>query len=200
MLELFEEATHSAHPDVLLIKRSLSVILRRQHDYATSESILLSAIHDSKKYNGYDCKETRRCLRRLGHLYMEQKRYSEAEAVFQRILDTAPGKSEQQESWRPDEISVYTYQHLARMSNDMGDRSKCRYWFMKEMDAAIKRWGVGGDYTAECLQLAYNEIPPDSLRSAVDNYPEILNQAQIINQKGGIVISKARWCAVRNLI
>jgi tetratricopeptide (TPR) repeat protein len=200
MLELFEQKTHAAHPDVLLIKRSLSVILRRQREYDISEEILLGAIQDSESYNGHDCKETRRCLRRLGHLYMEQGRYNEAEAVFQRILDTAPGKTTYQNAWIPDEISVYTYQHLARMANEMGDRSKCRFWFMRELDGAIKRWGVGSDYSAECLQLAYNELPPDSLRSAINQYPDILGQAEMLSVKGGIVISKARWCAVRNLI
>ena len=203
MLGLFEQALHSAHPDVLLIKRSLSVILRRQQDYHGSEQILLSAIADSEAYNGNNCKETRRCLRRLGHLYMEQERYQEAEAVFLRILDTAPGKQMYQGNWIPDEISVYTYQHLARMANDMGNRKKCRFWFMQELDAAIKRWGVGGDYTAECLQLVYaasNEIPLEALTSAVNQYPDIFNQAEVLKSMGGIVISKARWCAVRNLI
>ena len=200
MLELFRTTYHAAHPDVLLIKRSLSVILRRQRDYYGSEEILLSAIEDSKRHNGHDCKETRRCLRRLGHLCMEQGRFSEAEAVFRRILDTAPGRSLYQENWKPDEISVYTYQHLARMATDMGDHSMCRYWFMKELDAAIKRWGIGGEYTAECLQVAYNEIPLDALGSAVQKYPDIFNQDEVRRFKGGIVISKARWCAVRNLI
>ena len=194
MLQLFERAYHSAHPDVLLIKRSLSVILRRQRDYHASEEILQSAIKDSSSYNGYDSKETRRCFRRLGHLYMEQCRYEEANTVFQTILKTAPGKSVYQESWIPDEISVYTYQHLARMANEVGDQIKCRFWFLKELDAAIKRWGVDGEYTAECLQLAYNEIP-----SAVEQYPAIFDQAAW-KAKGAIVISKARWCAVRNLI
>ena len=200
MLDLFRTTYHAAHPDVLLIKRSLSVILRRQRDYHGSEQILLSAIEDSTRHNGHDCKETRRCLRRLGHLYMEQGRFSEAEAVFRRILDTAPGRSVYQENWKPDEISVYTYQHLARMANDMGDNQMCRYWFMKELDAAIKRWGIGGEYTAECLQVAYNEIPLEALGSAIQEYPDIFNQAEVRRFKGGIVISKARWCAVRNLI
>jgi hypothetical protein len=131
---------------------------------------------------------------------MEQRRYSEAERVFQRILDTAPGKSTYRDEWIPDEISVYTYQHLTQMSSDMGDRTKCRFWFMKELDAAIKRWGMAGEYTAECLNLAFNQLEPDSLRQAVDQYPDILNQAEMTRQQGGIVISKARWCAVRNLI
>ncbi len=197
VLELFQQTYRSAHPDILLIKRSLSVILRRQRDYEAGEQILLSAIHDSEQHNGHDCKETRRCLRRLGHLYMEQGRYREAEAVFQRILDTAPGKSVYQDNWIPDEISVYTYQHLARMANDMGDQDKCRFWFTKELDAAIRRWGIGGEYTAECLQLAYNEIPLDALGATVNQYPNIFNQAEIRRLKGSIVISKARWCAVR---
>lgn len=200
MLDLFRTTNHAAHPDVLLIKRSLSVILRRQRDYQGSEQILLSAIEDSKRHNGHDCKETRRCLRRLGHLCMEQGRFSEAEAVFRRILDTAPGRSVYQENWKPDEISVYTYQHLARMANDMGDNHMCRYWFMKELDAAIKRWGIGGEYTAECLQVAYNEITLDALGSAVQKYPDIFNQAEVRRFKGGIVISKARWCAVRYVL
>lgn len=200
MLRLIEKVTHSAHPDVLLIKRSLSVILRRQHDYIVSEQILQSAITDSEHHNGFDCKETRRCLRRLGHLYMEQKRFREAEAVYQRILDTAPGKTVYQDAWIPDEISVYTYQHLAHMSEDMGDQAKCRYWFMKELNAAIKRWGVGGEYTAQCLQVAYNSLPPEALRSAVNQYPDIFDQAEMANLRGTVVISKARWCAVRNVI
>jgi tetratricopeptide (TPR) repeat protein len=200
MIQVFERATHAAHPDVLLIKRSLSVILRRQQDYVVSEQILQSAIVDSTRHNGYDCKETRRCLRRLGHLYMEQKRFGEAEAVYQRILDTAPGKAEYQENWIPDEISCYTYQHLADLSDVTGHQQNCRYWFMKELSAAIKRWGVGAEYTAQCLQVAYNSLSPEALRSAVNQYPDIFEQAEMRNLTGEVVISKARWCAVRNLI
>ncbi|ETN46621.1 uncharacterized protein HMPREF1541_00807 [Cyphellophora europaea CBS 101466] len=200
MIRTFEKTTRAAHPDVLLVKRSLSVILRREQQFQVGEELLLSAIHDSETENGEDHKETRRCLRRLGHLYMQQQRWDEAEAVFMRILDSAPGKQEYAENWVPDEISVYTYQHLARMASDMGDRTKCRYWFSRELVAAIKRWGPQADYATECLQLAYNETPPDSLHYVVEQYPEILLTAQSLQLQGNVIVSKARWCAVRNLI
>ena len=195
MLQLFEQTYHSAHPDVLLIKRSLSVILRRQRDYHASEQILLSAIKDSSSYNGHGSKETRRCFRRLGHLYMEQRRYEEAKTVFQTILRhcsrevSVPRKLDT----RRDQC-LYLPASGSNGKRGMGDQIKCRFWFLKELDAAIKRWGVDGEYTAECLQLAYNEIP-----SAVEQYPAIFDQAAW-KAKGAIVISKARWCAVRNLI
>ena len=200
MIEVSESALSPAHPDVLLIKRSLSVILRREKNYTKSEEILLRAIDDSEALHGQHAKETRRCLRRLGHLYMEQYRWDEAEEIFQRILDSAPGKSEYRDSWIPDEISVYTYQHLAKMSSDMGDLRNSRFWLSQELMAAIKRWGTQGEYTAECLQLAYNETPPDSLATVIEQYPDILLQAESMVRQGRIVISKNRWCAVRNLI
>lgn len=200
MISTFEKTTRSTHPDVLLVKRSLSVILRRQQQFVVGEELLLSAIQESEAENGYHHKETRRCLRRLGHLYMQQQRWEDAEAVFMRILDSAPGKQEYAENWIPDEISVYTYQHLARMASDMGDRSKCRFWFSKELMAAVKRWGPEGEYTASCLSLAYNETPPDSLQYVVEQYPELLQTAQTWGLQGKIFVSKARWCAVRNMI
>ncbi|RMZ82725.1 hypothetical protein DV738_g1505, partial [Chaetothyriales sp. CBS 135597] len=196
MIEVAELLSLPAHPDVLIIKRSLSVILRRQKNYVKSEKILLDAINDSELLNGPHAKETRRCLRRLGHLFMEQRRWKEAEEVYQRILDSAPGKSEFQENWIPDEISVYTYQHLASMYSDMGDLDKSRYWLVQELIAAIKRWGLEGEYTTECLQLAYNEIPAGSLHSVAEQYPEILHQAQVMFREGKLVISKSRCPAI----
>jgi tetratricopeptide (TPR) repeat protein len=212
MIAAFERATGVADPDILLIKRSLSVILRRQQKFHDSEVLLLGAIADSEGHNGYAHKETRRCLRRLGHLYMQQKRWAEAECTFMRILDTAPGRPESvpvmttsgpshidtESSWIPDEISVYTYQHLARMASEMGSLDQCRYWFKQELCAAIKRWGPAGEYTAECLSLAYNE--KGDLRHMVEQYPEVLQKAQWAKSQGRMVVSKARWCAVRNLI
>ncbi|RMD44389.1 hypothetical protein DV735_g624, partial [Chaetothyriales sp. CBS 134920] len=193
MIEVAGASSSPAHPDVLIIKRSLSVILRRQKNYIKSEKILLDAINDSEVHNGLHAKETRRCLRRLGHLFMEQCRWEEAHEVFQRILNSAPGKSEFQENWIPDEISVYTYQHLARMYNDMGDLDTSRYWLVQELVAAIKRWGPDGEYTTECLQLAYNEVPAGSLHSVAGQYPDILQQAQTLFREGKLVISKRRW-------
>ncbi|RMZ81573.1 hypothetical protein DV737_g2485, partial [Chaetothyriales sp. CBS 132003] len=177
MIKVAEASSSPAHPDVLIIKRSLSVVLRRQKSYDKSEEILLDAINDSETINGRHAKETRRCLRRLGHLFMEQCRWEDAGAVYQRILDSAPRKSEFRDSWIPDEISVYTYQHLARMYSDMGDLANSRYWLAQELIAAIKRWGTQGEYTTECLQLACKEIPAGSLGSVIEQYPEILHQA-----------------------
>lgn len=208
MITIFEKKSRAADPDVLLVKRSLSVILRRQEEFAASESLLLGAIADSETENGYSHKETRRCLRRLGHLYMQQQRWEEAEATFMRILDTAPGRQTGQPGvvdalWIPDEISVYTYQHLARLSSERGDLSKCRWWFSKELMAAIKRWGPGGEYTTECLSLVYNETPGGNLAYIVEQYPEVLGALEQhlgFGKEKGVIISKARWCAVRNLI
>lgn len=234
MITAFEKTSRLAHPDVLLVKRSLSVILRRQQQFSTSEKLLLQAIHDSEVQNGVNHKETRRCLRRLGHLYMQQQRWDEAETVFLRILNSAPGLQQAQtsaprhtfsihtaseeslathsppSSWIPDEISVYTYQHLARLSSDRGDDAQTRYWFSKELAAALKRWGPGGEYTAECLSLAMASsstssllatTTPDVLALIVEQYPEILQPGMTgAGVVGGVFVSKARWCAVRNLI
>jgi tetratricopeptide (TPR) repeat protein len=232
MIATFEKTSRLAHPDVLLVKRSLSVILRRQQQFSLSEKLLLRAIHDSEVQNGVNHKETRRCLRRLGHLYMQEQRWDEAETVFIRILNSAPGLQQAQtsapvynfstldeakdcftthsppSSWIPDEISVYTYQHLARLSSDRGDDSQTRYWFGKELEAALKRWGPSGEYTTECLSLAIASASTssmlasteaDMLASVVEQYPEIL-QTSMVTGVGGIFVSKARWCAVRNLI
>ena len=200
MIEVAEMGSLPAHPDILLIKRSLSVILRRAKQYEQAEKVLLSAVHQSEYLNGSLAKETRRCLRRLGHLYMEQCRWDEAEATFMRILDSAPGKDEYKDTWIPDEISVYTYQHLAKMFSDIGDSTRCRYWLSQELMAAISRWGTHGEYTTECLQLAYNETSPEGLVEVVEQYPEVLVKAESMFRTGKLVISKARWCAVRNLI
>jgi hypothetical protein len=226
MITTFEKTNRAAHPDVLLVKRSLSVILRRQQQFSVGERLLLSAIHDSETQNGVNHKETRRCLRRLGHLYMQQQRWDEAEAVFMRILNSAPGVKtcsstantqidgqsmlpSVSSSWVPDEISVYTYQHLAQLSNNRGDLTSTRFWFAKELEAALKRWGPGGEYTAECLSLMVSQqtTPPDALSYVVEQYPEILQTASALRLTVGggadgslVVVSKARWCAVRNLI
>ena len=196
MIEIFEKDLHPADPDVLLIKRSLSVVLRRQQNFDKAESILKNAIEVSTVYLGTETKETRRCLRRLGHLYMQQGFWERARQVYLEILCTASIKND----WPPDEISVYTYHHLTQMAQAMGDQKMTRFWFYQELMAAIKRWGPTGDYTVECLQVAYIDTPAEVLDEVVKMYPDILNCLGGIEIKERVVISKARWCAVRNLI
>jgi len=202
MLELFEKKLRPAHPDVLLLKRSLSIVLRRQGDYEVSERELQSAIHDSEVHNGVNHKETRRCLRRLAHLYMEVGRLPEAEMVCERILASAPTFISREGSQIPDEISVYTYHHLAEIANAMGNHVKCREWFSKELVAAIRRWGPSGDYSAECIRAALLESShtPDALAEVVKHYPDILEQVQATAVQAPFIVSKARWCAIRNLV
>ncbi|KPI43001.1 uncharacterized protein AB675_2134 [Cyphellophora attinorum] len=173
MIAAFERTTGVADPDILLIKRSLSVILRRQQKFHDSELLLLGAIADSE-----GARKTRVIASHDGDIRATQ-------------IDT-------ESSWIPDEISVYTYQHLARMASEMSRLDQCRYWFKQELCAAIKRWGPAGEYTAECLSLAYNE--KGDLRQMVEQYPEVLQKAQWAKSQGRMVVSKARWCAVRNLI
>ena len=200
MIDTFEKDLHAADPDVLLIKRSLSVVLRRQQDFSRAERILKAAIQISTVCHGAEAKETRRCLRRLGHLYMQQRMWKETEAVFRQILRTAPRKDNNDNDWPPDEISVYTYHHLTQMAQAMGDQQMTRFWFYQELVAAIKRWGPAGDYTVECLQVAYIETPAEVLDEVVKKYPDIRNHLGEMMFKERVMISKARWCAVRNLI
>ena len=200
MIEIFEDDSHTADPDVLLMKRTLSVVLRRQEDFDKAESILKDAIEASTVYHGTEAKETRRCLRRLGHLYMQQRVWEKARQVYLEILCTAPVKDHNHGDWPPDEISVYTYHHLTQMAQAMGDQNMTRFWFYQELMAAIKRWGPTGDYTVECLQVAYIDTPAQVLDKVVMKYPDILNCLGGIEIKEKVVISKARWCAVRNLI
>ena len=200
MVDAFETDLHAADPDVLLIKRSLSVVLRRQLNFSKAESILKDAIRVSTDCHGAKEKETRRCLRRLGHLYMQQCRWKETQEVYRQVLHTAPKRGSNNSDWPQDEISVYTYHHLTQMAQAMGDQKMTRFWFYQELMAAIKRWGPTGDYTVECLQVAYIETPAEVLEEVVKNYPDIRNHLGEVMFKEKVVISKARWCAVRNLI
>ena len=200
MIDIFERDSHAADPDVLLIKRSLSVVLRRQQEFDKAEKILKTAIQVSTTYLGAEAKETRRCLRRLGHLYMQQSMWQKAKQIYHQILRTAPVTDGNNNDWPPDEISVYTYHHLTQMAQAMGDQQMTRFWFYQELVAAIKRWGPAGDYTAECLQLAYNDTSAEVLSDVVKKYPDVLGQIEGMRIKEKVVISKARWCAVRNLI
>ena len=200
MADAFETDLHAADPDVLLIKRSLSVVLRRQLDFGKAEDILKDAIRVSTDCHGPGAKETRRCLRRLGHLYMQQCRWKETQEIYRQVLHTAPKRGSNESDWPQDEISVYTYHHLTQMAQAMGDQKMTRFWFYQELMAAIKRWGPTGDYTVECLQVAYIETPAEVLEEVVKNYPDIRNHLGEVMFKEKVVISKARWCAVRNLI
>jgi tetratricopeptide (TPR) repeat protein len=138
--DLLKEELGSGHVIVLRCKRFISVILRRQKEYQSSENFIQQAISDSAAHNGFHAEETRGALQRLANLYIHQERYADAETICVEVLSRGFSSAEAQgESL--DEISIRTLRNLSCLAWLRGRQYSSLEWAHHEVIAALQRWG-----------------------------------------------------------
>ncbi|KAJ9609174.1 hypothetical protein H2200_006946 [Cladophialophora chaetospira] len=149
IVDTYSEQLGQAHPEVLMLKQSLSVELMRNGDLDRSEAIIQEACATSGRIHGQSSQARRNCLRRLGNLYFEQKRWKDAESIFENIV--ALDSEANQHGGPIDQTSVFTCQNLSLLNHQRGDRLKSEYWARQELDLALKIYGPDDEYYKDCL-------------------------------------------------
>ena len=159
MLDSFQKRLGSVHPDVLRLKRALCVVLRRQHEYRTSEAILVSAIRESEQLRGYNDGETRQCLQRLSNLYTEQARYGSAMKLTEDAIQRGEAACGDE---LPDQTTIHAMHSGAIIAEQMEDYGKSEYWYMR-LESVLRGKGVGDDNSLRGISwLRRRSITPDS--------------------------------------
>jgi len=86
ILCIYKQALGRMHPDVIQTERGLCKVFRRQNEFETAKEGVNSMLrHSAQMYGGYD-PQTRRCMRRLGHLYRYQEQYEDAEKMYRKVV------------------------------------------------------------------------------------------------------------------
>jgi tetratricopeptide (TPR) repeat protein len=93
MLDVYKQALDAMHPDIIETERSLCKVFRRQKEFSTAAERVLTMLEHSERVNGRYHTNTRRCMRRLGHLYRYQERYVDAEQMYRDVVQVAPDSS-----------------------------------------------------------------------------------------------------------
>jgi tetratricopeptide (TPR) repeat protein len=94
MLDVYEQALDSMHPDVIQTKRSLCKVFRRRNEFCAATDRVKAMLKHSEQVNGRYHTNTRRWVRRLGHLYRYQERYEDAEAMYRDVVELAEKRSD----------------------------------------------------------------------------------------------------------
>ncbi len=160
MLDTYQKQLGSAHPEVLLLKQGLSVELMRDGEFDKSEALIQEACVASASIHGESSRARRNCLRRLGNLYVEQQRWSEAQGIFETII--ALDSQENLFGGPTDESSVFTCQNLSLLNYRRGDLFKSAYWAQQELDLALKIYGPEDEYYKDCLARRSARLNGDS--------------------------------------
>ena len=146
-IDLFETQLGPLHHETLVLKISLCVILSRQGEFQAAEDFIRSLCKECEQHYGKSHAATRKCLRRLGNLYLSQGRTAEAEHIFEDVIRrgaTYSGPS--------DEISIYTFQNLGTLCAQRGHCARSEFWYEKELEAALERWGTQDEYYIDCCE------------------------------------------------
>jgi tetratricopeptide (TPR) repeat protein len=93
MLDVYAHTLYSMHPDVIQAERSLCMVFRRQNEFSTATDRVTTMLRHSEQVNGRYDTNTRRCMRRLGHLYRYQERYADAEKMYRDVIQLAEDSS-----------------------------------------------------------------------------------------------------------
>ena len=108
------------------LKRAECDILRVNHDYAGAEKVAKALIAECEVLHGLYHDETRRALRRLAHVYLDQNRYREAENVY---LDVIYRSHQELADNYLDDSCIFAYQNLAYIYDKQGDLGRAKtFW------------------------------------------------------------------------
>ena len=150
VLDRYSEQLGPDHPQVLVQKQGLSVELMRDDDFNQSEAVIKQASISSGLAHGESSLARRGCLRRLANLYAEQKRYADAESVFEQVI--AMDSEANLHRGPTHETSIFTCQNLSILHARTGNLAKSGYWARRESDLALSIYGAKDEYYRDCLK------------------------------------------------
>jgi tetratricopeptide (TPR) repeat protein len=114
MLDIYKQALGQMHPDVIQTERSLCKVFRRQKEFDTAKERVNSMLgHSERVYGNYGL-QTRRCMRRLGHLYRYQEQYENAEEMYRSVVRFAESSPDKRDG--PDDLTLCTVHDLVSIA------------------------------------------------------------------------------------
>lgn len=135
ILDVYGPALDSMHPDVIQTERSLCKVLRRQNEFPKATGRVITMLEHSEQVNGRYDTNTRRCMRRLGHLYRYQELYEAAEQMYQHVIRLAG------DSWvNPgdlDDLALCTVHDLVSIAFHARQLETAEYWARLAMAAVV---------------------------------------------------------------
>jgi tetratricopeptide (TPR) repeat protein len=162
MLDIYKQALGQMHPDVIQTERSLCKVFRRQKEFDAAKERVNSMLRHSEQVYGNYGLQTRRCMRRLGHLYRYQEQYENAEKMYcnvVRFAESSPGKRE-----GPDDLALCTVHDLVSIA------------FQTKRFAAAEAWAR----LAMTADLESRNIAPENiLVSVLDLYKCLMAQGRV---------------------
>jgi hypothetical protein len=159
MLDMTTRHVNAANGELLRIKMCFCVILERQQEHMLSEALIESTCYQSEQQGGRTSAGTRQCLRRLAILRAGQGRLEEAVTIFEDVIRRQPQFSK---LGSPDELNIYTYRNLAMLCAKQGNFAKSDYWFKKELDTALIKWGSQDEYYINCCAMRSLRLQNDA--------------------------------------
>ena len=136
MLDVYKEALNSMHPDVVETERSLCKVLRRQKEFSSATERVQAMLKHSEHVYGRYHTNTRRCMRRLGHLYRYQERYGDAEQKYRNVVQVTEDSSTNPSDL--DDLALCTVHDLTSITFQACDFESAAYWARLAMAAVTE--------------------------------------------------------------
>jgi tetratricopeptide (TPR) repeat protein len=135
MLDVYKPALEPMHPDVIQTERSLCKVFRRQNEFSTATERVKAMLDHSEQVSGRYHKNTRRCMRRLGHLYRYQERYEDAEQMYQDVIPLAEDSTANPGDL--DDLALCTVHDLVSMAFQAQHFEVAKSWAQLAMAAVL---------------------------------------------------------------
>lgn len=131
------------------LERASCDVLRLNGEYADAESMAKTLVKKCEALHGRNNEETRRALRRLAHIYIDQGRNDLAEQVYHDVIER--GKEELGDDF-PDDSCVFAYQNLAKIAIHRGDNFGAQVFWKHAHDGAVYQFGFDDNESCYCRQ------------------------------------------------
>jgi tetratricopeptide (TPR) repeat protein len=177
MLHIYKPALGQMHPDVIQTERSLCKAFRRQNEFDTARDGVKSMLRRSEQvYGSYD-RQTRRFMRRLGHLYRYQEQYENAEKMYHNVVQFAENSADKRDDL--DDLSLCTVHDLVSIAFQTKRFTTAEAWAQLAMTADLDSRNIAPENILVCvLDLYQCLIAQDRAIEAADlveRYSFILN-------------------------
>lgn len=167
MLHIYKQALGQMHPDVIQTERSLCKVFRRQKEFDTAEERVNSMLgHSERVYGSYGLR-TRRCMRRLGHLYRYQEQYENAEKMYRDVVRFAENSTDKREGL--DDLALCTVHDLVSIAFQTKRFTTAEAWARLAMTADLESRNIAPENILVCvLDLHKCLIAQDRVAEATD--------------------------------
>lgn len=138
MLDVSQKNLGQGHLQVFQLKRTLIVLLRRDHELSTSESLSIALVRSSEQAFGQNHVQTRLAMSELVHIYNDQRWYGRAKNICEEVLRRS--RLDLGDNY-PDSRCVYAMEDMAELCDSQGDTRQSEFWLRKAFSGALKVWG-----------------------------------------------------------